>query len=131
MSKHEPIPSDIEEIASSIIEAAFRVHRTLGPGLLESVYEACLCHELRKMGIEYQRQLALPVVYDGMELEAGLRIDVLVAGQVIVELKAVEEVIPLHTAQLITYLRLTDNRLGLLINFNTKLLKDGMSRIVN
>lgn len=129
MSQYEPIPPEAEETASLVIEAAFRVHRALGPGLLESVYETCLCHELKKLGVTIARQHYLPIVYDGIRLDAGLRLDVLVNEQVIVELKAVEEVSPLHKAQVITYLRLSEKRLGLLIKFNTKLLKDGLSRI--
>jgi GxxExxY protein len=127
---YEPIPEETERIAAIVLDAAFQVHKTLGPGLLESVYEVCLCRELSKRNIAFQCQTSLPVIYDGMRLEAGLRIDLLVADAVIVELKAVEKTIPLHKAQLLTYLKLTNKRLGLLINFNVPLLKDGIQRIV-
>jgi GxxExxY protein len=126
----EPIPPATEEVAAAVMDAAFQVHRTLGPGLLESVYEVCLCHELSKRHIAFQRQATLPVVYDGMRLDTGLRLDLLVADAVVVELKAVEKMSPLYEAQLLTYLRLAGKRLGLLINFNVPLLKDGFRRIV-
>ena len=113
------------------MDAAFRVHRELGPGLLESVYEKCLCHELKKLGVTFEQQLQLPVLYDGITIDAGLRLDVLAKGDcVVVELKAVEQLTPLFEAQILTYLKLADKRLGLLINFNTKLLKDGIKRVV-
>ncbi|NOY41953.1 MAG: GxxExxY protein [Planctomycetes bacterium] len=127
---YEPIPKETERIAGLVIEAAFRVHRALGPGLLESVYETCLCHELSKMGVSFQRQSELPITYDGQKLKSGLRIDVFAADCVIVELKAVEKIIPLFEAQTLTYLKMTKQRLGLLINFNVTLLKDGIKRIV-
>ncbi len=127
---HDPIPVETEAIASQVIEAAFRVHRSLGPGLLESVYEICLCHELEKMGVAVERQVDLPVYYDDVAVDAGLRLDVFAGNSVIVELKAVEKMLPLFEAQLLTYLKLSDRRLGLLINFNTQLLKDGIKRIV-
>lgn len=130
MNEHAPIPEEVERVASAVVEAAFRVHRSLGPGLLESVYEVCLCHELSKLGVPFKRQLTLPVVYDGVRLDAGLRIDILVNDCVVVEIKAVEELAKVHKAQVITYLRLTKKRLGLLINFNTNKLKDGLTRIV-
>lgn len=113
-----------------IVDAAFAVHKALGPGLLESVYEVCLCHELKKRGIPFHSQVALPVVYDNVRLDAGLRLDLLVADSVIVELKAVEKHNPLFEAQLLTYMKLTGKRLGLLINFNVPLIKDGIKRIV-
>ena len=112
------------------MDAAFKVHKTLGPGLLESVYETCMCHELAKRGLAFQRQLSLPINYDTIRLEAGLRIDLLVEKQVVVELKASEGMIPLYEAQLLTYLKLTNLRIGLLINFNVPLIKDGIRRIV-
>ena len=126
----KPIPAETEAVAARILDAAFQVHRTLGPGLLESVYETCVCHELTKAGIEFRRQLVLPIVYDGIRLDAGLRLDLLVADSVIVELKAIELLLPIHEAQGLTYLKLTNKRLGLLLNFNVKLLKDGLKRIV-
>jgi GxxExxY protein len=108
-----------------------KVHQTLGPGLLESVYEACLAHELSKRDIRTVRQLPVAIEYDGLLIEAGFRIDLLVEDAVIVELKAVEQMIPLFEAQLLTYLKLTHKRLGLLINFNTPLLKQGLKRMAN
>ena len=128
--RFEPIPREIEELASKTMEAAFRVHRTLGPGLLESVYETCLCHELSKMGVGFERQVALPVKYDGLELDAGFRLDLWVNRQIIVEIKAVERILPVHKAQLLTYMKLTESRLGFLLNFNVARLKDGITRMV-
>ena len=125
------IPQSTELIATKILDAAFQVHRELGPGLLESIYEACLCDELSQTGIKFERQLALPVQYKGRSLDAGLRLDLFVAGVVIVEIKAVEKVLPVHKAQLMTYLKLTNVRLGLLLNFNQALLKDGIHRVAN
>jgi len=126
----EPIPAEDERVATQVVAAALKVHRTLGPGLLESVYEACLCQELGQRDIPYACQVALPVTYDGMRLDAGLRLDLLVADRVIVEVKAVEKMQPLFEAQLLTYLKLSGLRLGLLINFNVPLLKDGIKRMV-
>lgn len=126
----EPIPERTEWVATQLVDAAYKVHKALGPGLLESVYEACLCHELTKRGIPFRRQLELPVVYDGIRLDAGLRLDLLVDECVIVELKAVEKHNSLFEAQLLTYLKLTGHRLGLLINFNVELIKNGIQRIV-
>jgi GxxExxY protein len=130
MNKFEPIPPEVEQAARVTTDAAFKVHKTLGPGLLESVYEACLAHELRQRGIHVETQIALPVIYEGLRLEAGLRLDMLVANQLIVELKAVEKMNSLFEAQLLTYLKLTGRRLGLLINFNVPLIKHGIKRII-
>ena len=130
MNKFEPIPPEVEQAARITIDAAFKVHKTLGPGLLESVYEACLAHELRQRGIHVETQIALPVIYEGLRLEAGLRLDMLVANQLIVGLKAVEKMNSLFEAQLLTYLKLTGRRLGLLINFNVPLIKHGIKRII-
>jgi len=127
---YEPLPSEVEHIATIVFESAFKVHRALGPGLLESVYEVCLCHELTKVGLKFRRQVELPVIYDSIRLESGFRIDVLVEEEIVVELKAVETMIPLYEAQIMTYLKLTGKRLGLLINFNVALLKDGIKRII-
>jgi len=127
----EPIPERTEWIAKRLVDAAYKVHKALGPGLLESVYESCLCHELTKRRIPFQRQLDQPVVYDGIRLDAGLRLDLLVDECVIVELKAVEKHNALFEAQLLTYLKLTGHRLGLLINFNVELIKDGINRMVH
>jgi GxxExxY protein len=119
------------EIARVIVDAAFKVHTTLGPGLLESVYEAALEYELKKRGLRVGRQVSLPVVYEDVRLDEGFRIDLLVEDKVIIELKSVEQVAPVHKKQLLTYLRLADKRLGLLINFGAALIKDGISRVVN
>jgi GxxExxY protein len=119
------------EIAKEIVDAAFKVHTTLGPGLLESVYEAVLAHELSKRGLHAERQKSLPVVYENIRLDEGFRVDLMVSDKVIVELKSVEEVAPVHKKQLLTYLRLADKRLGLLINFGEARIKDGITRIVN
>lgn len=121
----------INSITSSIIGAAVNVHRELGPGLLESTYEACLVHELAQEGIEVERQKALPVVYRGVRLDCGYRIDLLVQGQVVVEVKAVGRLEPIHRAQVLSYLKLSGCKVGLLINFNVKMLKDGVCRLVN
>jgi GxxExxY protein len=119
-----------EAAASAAIECAFRVHRQLGPGLLESIYEICLLQELKKSGLHFESQKALPVIYGDLTLEAGLRLDIIVEKSVILEIKAVETLLPIHQAQLLTYLKLTGLRLGLLINFNTALLKDGIKRVI-
>jgi GxxExxY protein len=126
----EPIPDETEQIVSKVMDAAFKVHRTLGPGLLEGVYEVCLCYELTRNAVAFQRQVIMPVVYEDIRLDAGLRLDLLVADQVIVELKAVEKMNSLYEAQLLTYLKLTGKRIGLLINFNVPVLKDGFKRMV-
>jgi GxxExxY protein len=112
------------------VDAAFRVHSVLGPGLLESVYQVCLAHEIAGRGVKVEQQRVLPVVYDDIELDAGLRMDLLVGDCVVVELKAVENLQPVHKAQLLTYLKLSGHRLGLLINFNVPLIKDGITRMV-
>jgi len=123
------IPAVTNEIAKAVVDAAYTAHRALGPGLLESVYEICLVHELVKRGISVERQVTLPVVYDSLRLDAGLRIDLLVKKEVVVELKAVEVLLPVHEAQLLTYLKLSGHRLGLLINFNVPLIKQGIRRM--
>jgi GxxExxY protein len=122
---------DENAIARQIVDAAYRVHTTLGPGLLESVYEAALAYELEKRGLSVFRQQAIPVVYEGVRIPMGFHADLLVEDQVIVEIKAVETVAPVHKKQLLTYLKLADKRLGLLINFNVALIKQGITRIVN
>ncbi|MBS1569765.1 MAG: GxxExxY protein [Bacteroidetes bacterium] len=119
------------EVSSLIIKAAIAVHRELGPGLLESVYQACLLAELKAMKLQAEEQVAVPIVYRGEKLTNNLRIDLLVENRVIVEIKAVEELHPIHTAQLLTYLKLADKKLGLLINFNTTKLIDGLERVMN
>ncbi|MDJ0615941.1 MAG: GxxExxY protein [Calothrix sp. MO_192.B10] len=121
----------MNEISGAIVDAAYKVHTTLGPGLLESVYEAAMEYELRKRGLRVVRQVPIPVVYEEVRLEEGFRADLIVEDKVIVELKSVEAVHPVHKKQLLTYLRLADKRLGLLINFGAPLIKDGISRIAN
>ena len=119
------------QIAEGIVEAAFRVHRHFGPGLLENAYEACLAHELLDMGFNVEKQVALPLVYREVKLDAGYRLDLWVERRVIIEVKAVADLHPVHFAQMITYLKLTGNGLGLIINFHSSLLKDGIRRVVN
>jgi len=119
------------EIGKIIIGAALRVHTTLGPGLLESAYEICLAHEIAKQGLSIKQQVLLPVHYDGLELDAGYRLDLLVHDKVIVELKAVEKLLPIHTAQLLSYLKLSQLALGYLLNFNVVHMRDGIKRVVN
>ena len=123
--------SKIEEsIAGKIVDAAFTVHKILGPGLLEKVYEVCFCHELSKRELKYQRQVDLPIIYDGMIFDEGLRLDVLVEELIICELKAVDEMNPVWKAQILSHLRLTGKRLGFLINFNVPSIKSGINRII-
>lgn len=119
-----------DRIASAIVDSALSVHRQLGPGLLESVYELCLFHELSKRSIPVERQVGFPIQYDDLKIESGLRLDILVDKLVIVEIKAVEKLAPVHQGQLLTYLKLTNKKLGLLINFNIPLIKDGIKRMV-
>ena len=128
--EHTPISAEEERIARAIVDAAHAVHKSLGPGLLESVYEVCFCHELGKRGLSYRRQVAVPIVYDGLTFEEGFRLDVLVEERVVCELKAVETMHPVYTAQLLTQLKLTGKRLGFLINFNVPLIKQGIKRYV-
>jgi GxxExxY protein len=125
----EPIPPEVNRIAREIVDAAYCVHSNLGPGLLESVYENCLAYELNKRGLRISQQLSLPIIYDGNQLDSGLRLDFLVEECVIVELKAVERLLPVHHAQVLTYLKLTGYRLGLLINFNVSIIRNGIKRI--
>jgi GxxExxY protein len=123
-------PADVEDLARTIVDSGLKVHRALGPGLLESAYEHCLAHELGLRGVSVQRQVPLPITYEGMKLEAGYRLD-LVAGQtVVIEVKAVEALTRLHEAQVLTYLRLSGLRLGLLLNFNVELFKNGIRRLI-
>lgn len=120
-----------EEIGKAILDAAMKVHSALGCGLLESAYEACLAHELLKRGLSVERQVALPIHYDGVTVDAGYRIDLLIDKLVIIELKAVEKMLNIHQAQLMSYLKLSGCKLGYLLNFNVVHLKDGIKRIVN
>jgi GxxExxY protein len=119
------------ELATTIVDLAYHIHVKLGPGLLESVYEAILVHELRKCGLFVESQVGVPVEWDGVRLDIGFRADVIAERKVIVELKSVEEIAPVHKKQLLTYLRLTNCRLGLLINFGEALIKDGITRVAN
>jgi GxxExxY protein len=119
-----------EEITDVILKCAIEVHRNLGPGLLESAYEACLCHELSLCNISFEKQKILPVCYKGITFDLAYRIDLLVADRVIVELKSIEKILPVHEAQLLTYLRLTGIKTGLILNFNAPLLKNGLRRLV-
>ena len=123
--------SEEDRLATQVIDGAFRVHSALGLGLLESVYETCLAHEVRKAGLSFQRQLGLPVRYDGLSLDAGFRIDLLVADRLVLEIKAVDKVLPIHAAQLLTYLKLGGYRLGLLLNFNVIHMRDRVKRLAN
>lgn len=127
--QRKPISEDVNQVAKQIVDAAFNVHSALGAGLLETVYEVCLEYELIKRGLKVNRQVELPVIYDNIHLEAGVRLDLLVNQSVIIELKAVEFLLPIHTAQVLTYLKLSKHRLGILINFNVPLIKDGIKRI--
>jgi len=119
-----------EEIGKAVIESALRVHKELGPGLLEKVYEVCLSHELRKVGYSVDRQVEVPIKYDGITFDEGLRLDLLIEEKVIIEIKAVDEINPVWQAQILSHLKLTGMRLGFLINFNVPLIKHGIKRII-
>jgi len=119
-----------EELTGAICSAAIEVHKHLGPGLLESAYEECLCHELRQRGVAFQRQVPLPVTYKGVRLDCGYQMDILVEDKVVLELKSVESILPIHEAQLLTYLKLSQKKVGLLLNFNVPLMKEGITRRV-
>jgi GxxExxY protein len=119
------------EIAKAIVNAAYKIHTRLGPGLLESVYETTMAHQLIKSGLRVRRQQAMPVVYETIRMDVGFRADLIVEDKVIVEIKSIEAISPVHRKQLLTYLKVTDKRLGLLINFNVELIKDGITRVVN
>lgn len=127
---YEPISPQQEQIASAIVDSAYTVHSKLGPGLLENVYEVCFCYELTKRGLKNQRQVVVPIVYDEITFDEGLRLDVLVEDLVICELKAVETLNPVFMAQILTQLKLTGKRLGFLINFNVPKIRDGIKRVV-
>jgi GxxExxY protein len=129
ISEREVQPLD--RVTEAIIGAAIEVHKHLGPGLMESAYEECLCYELSHLGLGFRRQVSAPVPYKGLKLDCGYKIDILVEDEVILELKSVEHLLPLHTSQLITYLKLADKRVGLLINFNEVILTKGLKRLVN
>ncbi|MFD2036608.1 GxxExxY protein [Belliella marina] len=122
---------DEERIGKLIVNSSFKVHKNLGPGLLEKVYEVCLAHELRKSGLDVKRQITIPIVYDGIKFDEGLRLDLLIEDKIIIEIKAVEQVNPVWEAQIISHLRLTRLKLGYLINFNVPLIKKGIRRYRN
>jgi GxxExxY protein len=122
---------EIELVATQLVDSMLAVHRELGPGLLESTYQACLAYELRDRGIEVRCEVELPVKYKGLDIEAGYRIDMLVADCIVIENKSVQELVPIHEAQLLTYMKLSGCRLGFLVNWNVPLIKDGIKRIVN
>jgi GxxExxY protein len=128
--KYIPVSPELDRIGKAIIDSAFAVHKNLGPGLLEKVYEVCLCHELNKRGISTLRQLDIPIQYDGLKFDEGLRLDILAGDDVIVELKAVDQLNPVWEAQVLSHLKLTGKRLGYLINFNVPLIKLGIKRFV-
>lgn len=121
--------NNADRIAKDVVDAAYKIHTTLGPGLLESAYEACLAHELTKRGYEVERQKPQPVFYDGLQIEVGYRLDIMVNGELILELKSIDQLLPIHHAQLMTYLKLSGKTLGLLINFNVPAIKLGIKRI--
>lgn len=128
--EYSPLSKREEEIAKLIVDSAYTVHKNLGPGLLERVYEVCFCHELKKRGLKCERQNYLPIEYDGIKFDEGFRLDVLVENSVICELKAIENVNPVWISQLLSHLKLTNRRLGFLINFNVPLIKDGIKRLI-
>ena len=125
------ITTKTEEIAKIIVNSAYKVHKELGPGLLEKVYEVCLAHEISKAGLDVKRQIDLPIIYDGIEFNEGLRLDLLVENTVIVEIKAVETINPVWQAQIISHLKMLNKDLGFLINFNVPLIKNGIKRFIN
>ena len=120
----------MDRLAKQVVDAAFKLHKTLGPGLLESVYETFFFHELKLRGLKVEKQVALPLTYEGLTLDGGLRLDLLVEKRLIVEVKAVEAILPVHRVQLTTYLKLSGRKLGLLINFNVPIIKYGIKRVV-
>lgn len=130
MSEHVPLDQRLDWLAKQVVDSAIKVHRTLGPGLLEITYKVCLAQELAVRGITSRMEVGVPVVYEGVRLGCGYRIDLLVEDRLIVEVKAVEALHPLHTAQVLTYLKLSDRRLALLLNFNVIQMKDGIRRII-
>ncbi len=127
----QPIPHDLNELSRVVVDCAFRVHKALGPGLLENTYRLCLVHELRKQKLNVQTEVALPIQYDGLQLESGYRMDILVNDSIVIELKSIDDLLAVHHAQVLSYLKHSGKRLGLLINFNSVLLKDGIRRVVS
>ena len=122
---------ELEAIARGLVDAIVQVHRSLGPGLLESTYQVCLAHELRKRGFTVECEVSLPVEYDGLRLDAGYRIDMLLEEEIVIENKSVQSLLPIHDAQLLTYLKLSGRRMGFLVNWNVPLIRDGIKRMVN
>jgi GxxExxY protein len=131
MLRKEPIPEEVEKVVTQIVDSAYKVHLALGPGLLERAYERCLVHELKKRGLSVKTQVSMPIYYDGECLEDMYRIDVLVEDCVIIEIKSIETILPVHKSQVITYLSFSNLRVGFLMNFNTRLFSEGIQRIVN
>ena len=129
-TQRDPIPDAVNETSGFVVDAAFQVHKTLGPGLLESVYEECLLYELANRGLDVRRQVQVPLIYKELQFDCGFRIDLLVSDEVVVEIKAVDAVLPIHLAQILTYLKITEKRVGLLINFNKTRKKNGIHRFV-
>ena len=129
--KAKTLPEHTEEIAKKIVDAAYTVHKSIGPGLLERIYEVCLCHELAKRGLKYERQVDIPITYDSILFNEGLRLDVLVEDTIICELKAVDDMNPVWKAQLLSHLKLSGKELGFLINFNVPRIKDGITRLIS
>jgi GxxExxY protein len=126
----QQVSSELNDLSRVILDSAFAVHKSLGPGLLETTYRLCLLHELRKRGMSVEQEVALPITYDGVTLESGYRIDLLVNDLIVIELKAVDSLLAIHQAQLLSYLKHSGKRLGLLINFNSIFLKDGIRRVI-
>ena len=124
------LPSDLEDLVAALVDSAFKGHQTLGPGLLESVYESCLCIELTRRGISYEKQAPIPLVYESVSVDGGFRLDLLVEKSVVMEIKAVEKLLPIHQSQVLTYLKLANLRLGILINFNVMMFKEGVKRVI-
>ena len=129
-TQRDPIPDAVNETSGFVVDAAFQVHKTLGPGLLESVYDECLLYELANRGLDVRRQVQVPLIYKELQFDCGFRIDLLVSDEVVVEIKAVDAVLPIHLAQILTYLKITEKRVGLLINFNKTKIKNGIHRFV-
>jgi GxxExxY protein len=127
---HEGLSADVEGWAQTIVDAGLKVHRALGPGLLESAYEHCLAHELHARGVSLARQVTLPIIYEGATLDAGYRLDMVIENSIIIEIKAVDALTRLHEAQILTYLKLSGHRLGFLMNFNVPLFKQGLKRLI-
>ena len=130
MDLTSPLSPELEDLAREVVDSAFKVHQALGPGLLESVYQACLCIEFGKRGIAHETERPIPVIYEGVRLESGLRLDLIVESCLIVEIKSAEKLLPIHKSQLLTYLKLSGLRLGLLINFNVLMFSEGVKRVI-